>query len=197
MGLFTSKTGKLKGMRIAILATEGVEQVELTRPRKAIEKAGAIVELVSPKAGIKSGRIKCWNLTDWGDSIKVDCELAAARTSRYDALVLPGGVLNPDRLRTDTHAVDFVRSFFDTGRPVAAICHGPWTLIEADVVRGRTLTSWPSLKTDLRNAGATWVNEEVVEDRGLITSRNPADLPAFIKHILDAFHKAHTQPQAA
>ena len=187
MGLFGSKNGKLKGLRVAMLATEGFEQVELTKPKKALEKAGAIVEIVAPKAGIKSGRIKAWNMTDWGSSVKVDVELSEARSGRYDALVLPGGVLNPDQLRTDTQAVDFVRSFFETGKPVGSICHGPWTLIEADVVRNRTMTSWPSLKTDLRNAGANWVNEEVVEDRGLITSRNPGDIPAFNKKLIDVF----------
>ncbi len=188
MGLFGwGKAGKLSGKRIAILATEGVEQVELTSPRKALEKAGARVDLISPHKLIKGGKIKAWNMTNWGDSFKVDVSLSDAKVSAYDGLHLPGGVINPDLLRTDADAVDFVRSFFEAGKPVSSICHGPWMLVEGDVVRGRTLTSWPSLKTDLRNAGANWVNEEVVEDRGLVTSRGPQDLPAFNKRIVELF----------
>ena len=178
---------QLIGKRIAVLATEGVEQIELTSPRKALEKAGAIVELVSPHKLIKGGKIKAWSLVKWGDSFNIDVSLSQAKVSSYDGLHVPGGVINPDILRMDTDAVDFVRSFVEAGKPVSSICHGPWMLIEADVVRGRTLTSWPSLKTDLRNGGANWVNEEVVEDRGLVTSRGPQDLHAFNKKIVDLF----------
>jgi protease I len=191
MGFFGLGTKRqLNGKRIAILATQGVEQVELTSPREALEKAGAIVDLVSPNKLLKGGKIKAWNLVDWGDSFRIDVALSQAKVSSYDGLHLPGGVINPDMLRTDSDAVDFVRSFFEAGKPVSSICHGPWMLIEANVVRGRTLTSWPSLKTDLRNAGANWVNEEVVEDRMLITSRGPQDLRAFNKRIVQIFAKA-------
>jgi protease I len=188
MGLFgIGSKPKLRGKRIAILATQGVEQVELTSPKKALEKAGAIVEVVSPHKLIKGGKIKAWNMTTWGDSIRVDVTLSNAMASGYDGLHLPGGVINPDLLRMDGDAVEFVRSFFEAGKPVSSICHGPWMLIEAEVVRGRTLTSWPSLKKDLRNAGANWINENVVEDRGLVTSRGPHDLPAFNKAIVELF----------
>lgn len=191
MGLFGFSTKrKLNGKRIAILATQGVEQVELTSPRKALEKAGATVELVSPHKLLKGGKIKAWNLVKWGDSFKIDVNLSQAKVSSYDGLHLPGGVINPDILRTDTDAVDFVRSFFEAGKPVSSICHGPWMLIEAEVVQGRTMTSWPSLKKDLRNAGANWVNEEVVEDRKLITSRGPQDLRAFNNKIVELFATA-------
>src|SRR6195952_3052982 len=191
MGLFGLGTKRqLNGKRIAILATQGVEQVELTSPREALEKAGAIVDLVSPNKLLKGGKIKAWNLVDWGDSFRIDVSLSQARVSAYDGLHLPGGVINPDILRMDTDAVDFVRGFFEAGKPVSSICHGPWMLIEADVVQGRTLTSWPSLKTDLRNAGANWVNEEVVEDRKLVTSRGPQDLRAFNKKIIALFTSA-------
>lgn len=184
------KSGKLKGMRVAILATQGFEQVELTKPKAALEDAGAKVDVISPKAGIKSGKIKGWNMTDWGDSVKVDVELSEAKGDNYDALLLPGGVMNPDKLRTDPQAIAFVKSFFAANKPVAAICHAPWTLIEADIVRGRTLTSWPSLQTDLRNAGAKWVDEEVAEDNGIITSRKPDDIPAFNKRMIELFSKS-------
>jgi protease I len=173
----------LIGKRIAILATDGFEQVELTEPKKSLERAGAIVDVVS----IRSGEIQGLNHMDKGDKVKVDKTLAQANPRDYDNLVLPGGVSNPDQLRLDEKAVAFVKSFFDEGKAVAAICHGPWTLIEAGVVKGRKMTSWPSLKTDLKNAGATWVDEEVVLDRGLITSRNPNDLPAFNRKMLEEF----------
>lgn len=186
----SSKHGKLNGVRVAILATQGFEQAELTKPKAALEEAGARVDVVSPKAGIKSGKIKGWNMTDWGDSVKVDVELSEAKAGNYDALLLPGGVMNPDKLRMDPQAVAFVKSFFTANKPVAAICHGPWTLIEADVVRGRTMTSWPSLQTDLRNAGAKWVDQEVAEDNGLVTSRKPDDIPAFNRRIIELFSKA-------
>lgn len=196
MGLFGSAP-KLKGKHIAILATEGVEQVELTKPRKALEKAGARTYLISPRSHIKRGKIKAWNMTDWGDSFKVDLDLAQARPVAYDALLLPGGVMNPDFLRADPDAVAFVRSFVEAGKPMAAICHGPWMLIEAEAVAGRTLTSWPSLKTDLTNAGANWVDQEVAEDRGLVTSRNPSDIPAFNRAVLNLFSASGRQTSAA
>ena len=183
MALFHRNKNKLKGKRVAILFTQGVEQVELTSPLKALLQAGATVDLISPFGG----KVKAWNLVKWGDTFKTDRSLAEARSLDYDALHLPGGVMNPDILRTNADAVAFVRSFFDTGRPVSSICHGPWMLIEANVVRGRTLTSWPSLKTDLRNAGATWVDESCVEDNGLVTSRGPQDLPTFNKHMIELF----------
>jgi protease I len=198
MGIFnTENKGKLKGRRVAILATEGVEEVELTKPKKALEDAGAKVDVIAPKSGIKSGKIKAWDMTDWGDKIDVDLELSEARSGDYDALHLPGGVINPDHLRIEPRAVEFVKSFFTAAKPVAAICHGPWTLIEAGVVKGKTMTSWPSLKTDIRNAGATWVDQEVVEDKGLITSRKPDDLPAFNQKIIEAFSKAPAHHVAA
>jgi protease I len=171
----------LKGKKVAILATDGVEQVEFTEPRDALLAAGATVDVLS----IKGGPIQGFNHLDKGDTFPVDLEVSDARVDDYDALVLPGGVANPDALRLDEHAVSFVRGFFDQRKPVAAICHAPWTLIEADVVRGRTLTSWPSLRTDLRNAGAEWVDEEVVVDQGLVTSRKPDDLPAFCAKVVE------------
>jgi protease I len=174
---------QLEGKTIAILATDGFEQSELAEPKKALEKAGAKVHVVAPHGG----EIKGWNHTDWGKSAKVDKELNEVSFDDYDALVLPGGVMNPDRLRTDIRAVAFVKKFFEAGRPVAAICHGPWTLIEADVVKGRKLTSWPSLKTDLRNAGADWVDEQVVVDGNLTTSRKPDDIPAFNQAVIEQF----------
>lgn len=179
----------LSGKRIAILATDGVEQDELIQPQKDLQKAGATVEVIAPK----SGEIKAWNHKDWGDSIKVDKTLDDVVTSDYDALVLPGGVINPDHLRTSQKAVQFVRDFFYSHKPIAAVCHGPWTLIEANVVRGRRMTSWPSLKTDLKNAGAEWVDDVVVVDRNLITSRKPEDLPTFSRAIMDYLTEAREQ----
>jgi len=174
----------LSGKTIAFLvAPEGIEQIELTEPWSAVEEAGGTPRLVSTKAG----RAQAFNHLDKGDTFEIDDVVADADPTAYDALVLPGGVANPDALRTDKQAVDFVRTFFDSGRPVAAICHAPWTLVEADVVKGRTLTSWPSLQTDLRNAGATWVDEEVVVDGNLVTSRKPDDLPAFNSELLELF----------
>ena len=191
MGLFgLGAKRQLNGKRIAILATQGVEQIELTSPRKALEKAGAVVELVSPHKLLKGGKIKAWNLVNWGDSFKIDVALSQAKVSSYDGLHVPGGVINPDILRMDSDAVDFVRGFFEAGKPVSSICHGPWMLIEAEVVQGRTMTSWPSLKKDLRNAGANWVNEEVVDDRKLVTSRGPQDLRVFNKKIVELFATA-------
>jgi protease I len=171
----------LSNKRVAILATEGFEQVELTEPRKALDEAGAQTHVI----GLTRDDIKGWKFTDWGDSIPVDKTIDSAEIHDYDLLLLPGGVQNPDKLRMNEDAVRFVREFFATGKPVAAICHAPWTLIEAGVVRGKRMTSWPSLKTDLTNAGAHWVNEQVVIDGNLITSRKPDDIPAFNQRIAE------------
>lgn len=190
MAFHPENRGKLKGRRVAILATEGVEEVELTKPKKALEDAGARVDVIAPKSGIRNGKIKAWDMTDWGDQIQVDVELSNAKSGDYDALHLPGGVINPDRLRMDPQAVAFVVSFVTDRKPIASICHGPWTLIEAGAVKARTITSWPSLKTDLLNAGADWVDREVVEDRNLVTSRKPDDIPAFNKAMIEAFQRA-------
>ena len=173
----------LTGKRVAILATDGVEQVELTEPRKALDAAGAKTRVVSPKPG----SIRGWNHTEWGEQIPVDLSLDSASPDDFDALLLPGGVMNPDHLRTNRSAVNFVRAFFEAGKPVAAICHGPWMLVEADVARGRNVTSWPSLQTDLRNAGANWTDSQVVTDHGLVTSRKPDDIPAFNKKMIEEF----------
>lgn len=175
----------LNNKKIAILVTDGFEQVELTKPKQAFEEAGAQVHIVSPN----SDRVRGWNHYDKADFFEVDVPLDKANPNDYDALLLPGGVANPDQLRTKDKAVAFVKSFFDADKPVAAICHGPWTLIEANVVQGRTVTSWPSLKTDLENAGASWVDREVVEDNGLVTSRNPDDIPAFNQKAIELFAK--------
>jgi protease I len=177
---------KLQGRHIAILATYGVEQAELTSPRQALKAAGATVTVVSPKGG----QIQGMEHHDKGQKITVDTELASARADQFDGLVLPGGVANPDTLRTNKQAVDFVRAFFSAGKPVAAICHGPWLLVEADAVQGKKVTSWPSLQTDLRNAGATWVDETVVRDGTLVTSRKPDDLEAFNREMIGVFEQA-------
>lgn len=183
--------GELRGKRVAILATDGVEQVELIEPRKALDEAGATTVVISPK----TGSIKGWQHDHWGAQIPVDQALDSARPNDFDALLLPGGVMNPDQLRQEKKAVEFVSHFFETGKPVAAICHGPWLLVEAGVVQGRTITSWPSLKTDIRNAGGDWVDREVVTDEGLVTSRKPDDIPAFNRKMIEEFaegrHEAH------
>ena len=184
--------GKLDGKTVAFLAAEGVEQVELTEPWKAVEQAGGTPRLVS----VDDGDVQAFNHLDKSDTFPVDATASDADADDFDALVLPGGVANPDRLRTDEDAVAFVRGFFEQGKPVAAICHAPWTLIEADVVRGRTVTSWPSLQTDLRNAGAKWVDEEVHVDEGLTSSRNPDDLPAFCAKIVEEFAEGKHAEQA-
>jgi protease I len=189
---------RLQGKRIAILvANEGVEQVELTSPLTAVREAGAEVELLA----LEEGEIQAFNHLDKGDTFEPDKAVGKADPGDYDGLVLPGGVANPDQLRTDTDAVQFVRSFFEAGKPVGVICHGPWTLINADVVDGRTLTSWPSLQTDLRNAGAEWVDEEVHVDRGLVSSRRPDDLDAFNAKIVEEFaegvHKGQRESASA
>lgn len=173
----------LTGMKVAILAADGFEQIELTEPRKALEQAGATTELVSPA----KAEVQGWKHFDKGDKLKVDVPLDQADAAGFDALLLPGGVVNPDQLRMLPKAVKFVREIFANGKPIAAICHGPWTLIDAGAVQGRRMTSWPSLKTDLNNAGATWVDEEVVCDRGLISSRKPADIPAFNRTMIEEF----------
>ena len=174
---------ELQGKKIAFLAADGVEQVELTEPWKAVEKAGAEPVLLS----LESGEIQAFNHLDHGDTFKVDQEVAKADPADFDGLVLPGGVANPDFLRGDDNAVGFVRRFFEQGKPVGVICHGPWTLVEAGVVKGRKITSWPTLKTDIGNAGGNWVDEEVVVDAGLVSSRNPDDLPAFCAKIVEEF----------
>ena len=182
-------TGNLQGKKVAILVTDGFEQSELLEPRKALDQAGATTKVVSP-AGNKA---KGWKHKEWGDEVPVDVALDSAKAEEFDALLLPGGVMNPDQLRMNPKAVEFVKHFTDAGKPVAAICHGPWTLIEAGAVRGRTVTSWPSLKTDLKNAGATWVDKEVVSDQGLVTSRKPDDIPAFNREMIRLFGEGHRQ----
>jgi PfpI family intracellular protease len=174
---------KLEGLRIAILATDGFEQSELLDPRRALDAAGATTEVVSPKLQ----QVKAWNHQDWGLSVDVDQKLDEANPEVYDALVLPGGVMNPDALRMQPRAVAFVRSFFDADKPVAAICHGPWTVVESGAAEGYRMTSWPSLKTDIQNAGGEWVDEEVVVDDNLVTSRKPADIPAFNREMIELF----------
>ena len=175
----------LAGKRIAILATDGFEQVELTKPKAALEEAGATVHVVSPK----EGEIKGWDETDWGQSVEVDVTLDQAKAATYDALVLPGGQINPDKLRIEESAISFIKDFGQQHKPIAAICHGPWTLIEAELVRGKKMTSFPSIQTDLKNAGAEWVDQEVVIDQGIITSRNPDDIPAFNEAMIKEFAK--------
>jgi len=173
----------LTGKTVAVLATDGFEQVELTEPVKALRNAGATVHVVSPK----SGQIQGWKHHNKGDSVAVDATLDQADATRYDALMLPGGVINPDALRLEPEAIAFIKSFVQAEKPIAAICHGPWTLIDAGAVSGRRMTSWPSLRTDLTNAGATWVDETVVTDRGLVTSRSPDDLAAFCPKMIEEF----------
>ncbi len=177
-------TESLNELRVAILATDGVEQTELSSPRRALEDAGIQVDLVSPKS-----EIQAWRNEQWSDPVVVDFRLSETEADDYDALILPGGVMNPDKLRMDPQALDFIKSFFESAKPVAAICHGPWLLVEADVVGGREMTSWPSLQTDIRNAGGHWVDREVVVDRNLITSRKPEDLTAFNREILSLLTK--------
>jgi protease I len=186
---------ELRNKRVAALVDHGFEQVELVEPKKALEAAGAKVDIVSPQ----SGKVKGWQHTKWGDEFEIDRQLGQARPDEYDALLLPGGVMNPDHLRMNPSAVQFVKAFVDSGKPIAAICHGPWTLIEAGGVRGRKLTSWPSLQSDLRNAGAQWVDQQCVTDNGLVTSRKPDDIPAFNKKMIEEFaegrHDRSTRPR--
>ncbi len=180
----------LSGKKIAILVTNGFEEVELTEPRKALDLAGAETLIVSPA----DETVRAWSFTDWGNEYPVDQALDRAKPDEFDALLLPGGVLSPDKLRMQDKAVAFVKAFADAGKPIAAICHGPWTLIEAEAARGRQMTSYPSLKSDLKNAGAHWVDQEVVVDNGLVTSRNPDDIPVFIEKMIEEFAEGrHSQ----
>jgi protease I len=174
---------KLSGKKVAILATDGFEQVELTKPRAALDEAGAITTVVS----LKAGKIQGMNHADKGDTVAVDQTLDKAKPEEFDALMIPGGLMNPDTLRSSQEALEFVRHFFREGKPVAAICHAPWVLIDASVIRGRTVASWPAIKTDVRNAGAHWVDQEVVVDNGLVTSRKPDDIPAFNQKMIEEF----------
>ena len=181
----------LNSKKIAILVTDGFEEVEFTKPKKALEDAGAEVHVIAPDAT----EVKAWNSTDWGNTYNVDKKLADASELDYDALMLPGGVINPDKLRRSEAAVNFIKSFFESGKPIAAICHAPQLLIETGAIKGRTLTSFNSIKTDLINAGANWVDEEVVVDSGLVTSRNPDDIPAFIDKMIEEFAEGVHQDQ--
>jgi protease I len=184
---------QLSGKKVAILVEDGFEQVEMTSPKEALEAAGAKTYIVSPKAD----KVKGWEHTKWGQEFPVDVAIEQANATNYDALLLPGGVMNPDKLRTNKKAVQFVRSFFDQAKPVAAICHGPWMLVEADVVEGRMVTSYPSIQTDLKNAGANWVDQEVVVDRGLVTSRKPDDMPAFNRKMIEEIGEGQHAGQRA
>jgi protease I len=183
----------LNGKKVAILVEDGFEQIEMTSPKEALEKAGAKTHIVSPKRD----KVKGWEHTEWGDEFPVDVMVDQANANDYDALLLPGGVMNPDKLRSNKKAVQFVRSFFDQGKPVAAICHGPWVLVEADVVNGRKVTSYNSIQTDLKNAGAQWVDQEVVVDQGLVTSRKPDDLPAFNRKMVEEIAEGKHERQRA
>jgi protease I len=178
---------------VAIVVANGFEQVEMTDPKKALEEAGAQTDIFSPEKGTVRG----WQHTEWGDEFDVDVPLEEADPASYDALLLRGGVMNPDKLRMNETAVRFVKSFFDSGKPVAAICHGPWTLIEAGAVKGRRVTSWPSIRTDLKNAGANWVDREVVVDNGLVTSRKPDDIPAFNRKMIEEFEEGRHEERPA
>ena len=184
---------QLAGRRVAILVADGFEQVELTEPKRALEDAGAITQIVSPAGD----EVKGWKDTEWGDKFKVDVALADADCKDYDALLLPGGVINPDKLRLEEKAIGFIKGFANAHKPIAAICHGPWTLIDAGIAGGRKITSWPSLKTDLLNAGANWVDEEVVVDNGLVTSRKPDDIPAFNDKMIEEFAEGRHAGQRA
>lgn len=191
---------RLEGKKVAILVTDGFEQVELTEPKQALEEAGATTQIISPA----EGKVKGWQHTEWGDEFPVDVALSGARAADYDALLLPGGVMNPDKLRMDENAVKFVQDFASAGKPIAAICHGPWLLVEAGIVKGRNVTSYPSIRTDMENAGGKWLDQEVVTDNGLVTSRRPRDIPAFNRKMVEEFaegrhdkRKATQQAQTA
>ena len=179
-------TQSLDALAVAVLVDDGFEQSELLKPREALDAAGATTRVVSPK----DDRVRGWNHAEWGEQVKVDVPLEQARADDYGALLLPGGVMNPDKLRMNPKAVAFVKAFFDAGKPVAAICHGPWTVLESGNAKGRRMTSWPSLQTDLRNAGAAWSDEEVVVDGNLVTSRKPDDIPAFNREMIRVFESA-------
>jgi len=183
--IFSFMAKELADKKVAILVADGFEQVEMTKPRSALNDAGAETKIVS----IKSGQIQGMHHADKGDKFDVDLTLDEARPEDFDALMIPGGLMNPDTLRSTPKALEFTRHFFEEGKPVAAICHGPWVLIDADVINGRTLTSWPAIKTDVRNAGGTWVDKEVVVDNGLVTSRKPDDIPAFNRKMIEEFHE--------
>ncbi|HEY0738366.1 MAG TPA: type 1 glutamine amidotransferase domain-containing protein [Herpetosiphonaceae bacterium] len=182
---------QLNGKKVAILVAHGFEQVELTEPKQALEQAGAQTHIVSPE----QGQVKGWQHTEWGDQFPIDVPLNQASADDYDALLLPGGVMNPDHLRRNQQALQFVRSFFEAGKPVAAICHGPWTLIDAGLVKGRKMTSYESIQSDLKNAGAQWVDQEVVVDQGLVTSRKPDDIPAFNRKMIEEFAEGRHEKQ--
>lgn len=184
---------KLEGRKVAILVADGFEQVELTEPKKALEEAGATTQIVSPA----DTEVQGWNHDEKADKFPVEMPLSRARSDDYDALLLPGGVRNPDQLRTMTRAIEFIDGFFAAGKPVAAICHAPWTLIDGGVVKGRKVTSWPSLKTDLINAGADWVDREVIVDNGLVTSRKPDDIPVFNQKMIEEFRNGRSRRQVA
>lgn len=185
---------ELNGKKVAILVANGVEQVELTEPRKALEDAGAVTVIVSPE----KAEVKGWKHVEWGDKFPVDVTLDSANADDYDALLLPGGQMNPDNLRIQPKAVEFAKRFFNAGKPVAAICHGPWLLVETGALKGKTVTSWPSIKSDLSNAGANWIDEEVVTDQGLVTSRKPDDIPAFNRKMIEEFAEGrHAQQKIA
>jgi len=183
---------RLDGKKVAILVTDGFEQVEMTKPREALDEAGAETKIVS----LKPGKIQGMHHADKGDKFDVDLTLDEARPEEFDALMIPGGLMNPDSLRSNVAALEFTRHFFREGKPVAAICHGPWVLIDAGVVRGRTLTSWPAIKTDVKNAGGKWINEEVVVDNGLVTSRKPDDIPAFNRKMIEEFCEGRHEAMA-
>ncbi len=188
---------KLENVRIAILATDGYEQSELTEPKKRLEAAGAKVDVVAPEKTRKPGEILGWDQTDWGTAVKVDVKLADANVADYDALVLPGGQINPDKLRLEPEAIALIKAFGAAHKPIAAICHGPWTLIDAGLVKGKNVTSWPSISTDLRNAGAAWTDKEVVIDGKLITSRKPDDIPAFVQALVEAIAQSNAGQRKA
>lgn len=183
----------LKGLKVAILIENGFEQVEMVKPRKALNDAGAETYVVSPQ----QQRVRGWNFTEWGQEFPVDIHLDKAKPDNFDALLLPGGVMNPDKLRMEPKAVEFVKAFFGANKPVAVICHGPWSVIEAGAARGKRIASWPSLKTDLRNAGAEWVDEECVTDGNIVSSRNPDDIPAFNRGMIDLFSRTKGQVRQA
>lgn len=183
----------LKGVRVAILVDNGFERVELTEPRKALDDAGAETKIISPQ----EKEVRAWESKEWGDKYPVEQKLDETQPNNFDALLLPGGVMNPDHLRMNPQAVSFVKAFVDSGKPIAAICHGPWTLIEAGAVKGRKITSWPSLKTDLKNAGAEWTDQEVVVDRNLVSSRKPDDIPAFNREMIKLFGEKSKARSAA
>ncbi len=183
----------LKSKNVAILVTDGFEEVELTKPREALDQAGAETNIVSPK----DDSVRSWRHTEWGEDFDVDIPLSQAKPEEFDALLLPGGAMNPDKLRMNADAMKFVKAFFDAGKPVAAICHGPWSVIEVGAAKGRKIASWPSLKTDLRNAGAEWIDQEVVRDGNLVSSRNPDDIPAFNREMIKLFSEAKAQRPAA